>query len=278
MGITTSSSLVDKSLFGNALIIFPGENKNYLSCVRFPGKTAFLKKQCDTVMKHYIKHRLLFLLLFFLSLYSSAQLRSVALKDMYLDTLYLYEPLGDIFLNSRQGDMPSELLTMAFNETIKNELSRQMYPCVIRYLSLESHDDSSWAMYFFKNLSRFELLSNRQFNELSLEDEVVALLRNKPGRYFGLLFINGYAQRHYPEKLIGGLALFVATLMLTYGEYYYLYMPKEPFAEVTLIVVDREKKRYLYYCNHKIIRDPLNPSTSQHLSKVLTKDLSPARK
>jgi hypothetical protein len=222
------------------------------------------------------KRTKILILLCFLGLTTAlqSQLKSKTLNDLKIDTLYLFEPLGDIYFNSKHGDLPSEPLTIAFSEDMKQNISQNLSPTVIQYVPVDDTADSLYARSFYEKLSQFGTMSKKQFEKTTVDEQALNMLQGKPGRYVGVIFINGYSQRHYTEKLIGGIALFAATVILTYGSSYYLYTPKEPFAEATLIIIDRQEKKYLYYCNHKVVKDPLKPGTVKHLSSELISDIN----
>lgn len=201
------------------------------------------------------------------------QYRSNDIDQQFKDKITFFNPCGDISFNMKGVDGISEALTLSFKDNLKTSLDKNA-SIAMNYYPLTTVEDSLFVNYFFSQLPYLTTQNRKEFDKLTVDRRIFNYLGDKSGRYFGVMFIDGYAQRHYTEKVIGGTALFLGLFVLSLGSAYYLWLPKEPFGSLTVIIVDRWEGKYVFYKKSVIRRDPMGPNVTDELVKDVFNSLS----
>ena len=200
----------------------------------------------------------------------TAQKLSRAFDQSKVDTIYFFSPMGEILL---PGGQVNEYLSISFKEGLETSINTALTKVHPVFVPVDEHMDSIIFNKLFLNISSIEDIHRHDFDTASISPDVMNILNTQKGRYVGFMFYNGFSQKNYEAKLVGSTLLFVTTLVLSAGEYYYAAFPQEPYAEAIMIIADKETGHYLFFGREKVVGDPLGPHASLSIANKYRMDL-----
>jgi len=197
-------------------------------------------------------------------------------KDHYsfayskVDTLYLLNPIGYIGVQSGNKIEASEALTSLFqrqfNAQVKAYPKFKVIPLVDSAISTDSN-----KLYFVDLLYRIDHMNDEVFKSNKISDKIRELIKNTPGRYFGIVCYSGYQNKSDNEELAMALlstGISVTFALLTGSTFWMMTSPRNPYYKVYFAVIDKKVgcvKHYNYYFNGsskptdvKVIKSSIN--------------------
>lgn len=176
------------------------------------------------------------------------------------DTVYFFPPIGTINCHYNGKKQPNDSL----NNIFLNHLN-QILPTTTSFktclLGPESELDDSMKTYFINTIPKFSEITERIFSILNLGKTFNKMVENHPGRYFGIIFYEGFETINLEEQLATAIFVGVATNVLTGGLYAFIpATDSERYLISDVLIIDKQTNRYVYHCRNYKKYSPIKPN------------------
>lgn len=185
-------------------------------------------------------------MLFIISFQGISQKKHNPFEPFLIDTLYIFEPYGQILYPQKFEILEDTLVNIAFVETFKKVIT-ETTPFVSQFFTNDFLMSDSVRLYLDETAYKITTLNKKYFQEAKVSDKFIDLLKNHNGRFYAIVFYEGFYQKNYTEKVVGSILLGIATTILT-GGYATLYTtPSDPYLFSDIAIIDKDTKQILYY-------------------------------
>jgi hypothetical protein len=197
-----------------------------------------------------IKKSIMILLPLVLIFQGNAQtLRNNKLTNQ-VDSIFIFPAVGVIKCYQGKKILPNDSLTNVFQdklELILPHVSEYKVVC----LGDEYELSDSLKEYFVNTIKKFSSIDKDIFSVIPLGTSFTKMVSDVPGRYFGIIFYDGFLNAHIKEQVAGSIAMGVATAVLTGGMFAIYTVPQEHVLINDFLLIDKEANRFLYYKRRK---------------------------
>jgi hypothetical protein len=204
-----------------------------------------------------MRNKFLFVCLILLNIFFEAKAQKLVNQKLHpqVDTIKIFPAIGTTL--TKDGKHIEE--DNAMNEIFLNELKKVFWAQPVyatEYLDREKYElDDSLKTYFIKAIPKFANMSEWVFSDLPLGKSFSKMIADIPGRYFGVIFYQGYFNKQNSEDIASSVAMGVAAGVLgglLFGGIFAMYAtPTESNLNNYFILIDKQENRFLYY-NHRI--------------------------
>jgi hypothetical protein len=174
-----------------------------------------------------------------------------------IDSLNIFPAIGYISCPQNSKILPNDELNNLFIKNLKEVLPKTEN-FKVNYLSEDYKLSDTLTKYFVKTIPKFSQITEETFSMIPLGDSFNKMIEDIPGRYFGIIFYNGFEQSDFGKKLATSVALGVATAVLTGGLFVAVSVPKDPYVITNFLIIDKKYKRFLFYKHRSYTGSPLN--------------------
>lgn len=176
------------------------------------------------------------------------------------DTVYFFPPIGTINCHFDGKKQPNDSLNKVFQAHF-----RQILPSITSFktcfLGPESELDDSMKTYFINTVPKFSEISENTFSIINLGKAFNKMIENHPGRYFGIIFYEGFEPVNINEQLATALLVGITVAVLTGGLYTFIPVTNtEKYLISDVLIIDKQTDRYVYYCRNHKYWSPIKPN------------------
>lgn len=166
-----------------------------------------------------------------------------------IDTVYLFAPFGEVSSIIDNRTMISTELSMEVRAGLEVELERQMAGnCFILVDSMVANDRETQKK-VYSTVDKVREFDTELFSKVPIPNKLDSLLVEYPGRYAGFVYYSGFfnTKANIAGTVFTSVWLAAATMLLTGGMCYAYVVPDPSYVELTLLLVDKETKHFVYY-------------------------------
>ncbi len=176
------------------------------------------------------------------------------------DTVYFFPPIGTISCLVNGKKQPNDSLNNVFQYHLT-----QILPSITSFetclLGPESELDDSMKTYFINTVPKFSKISENTFSIITLGKTFNKMIENHHGRYFGIIFYEGFETINLEGKLATAIFVSVAATVLTGGLYTFIPVTNtERYLISDVLIIDKQTDRYVYYCRNHKHWSPIKPN------------------
>ena len=220
-----------------------------------------------------VKNIILLLLITFLVISNARSQTKINLKDYSkIDVLNIFPPIGYINCLQDREIIPNDSLNKIFISNFK-EIIPSTGNFQISILDDENELSDTLKKYFVETIPKISKLSNDVFSTIPLGNSFNEIIQNMPGRFFGIVFYQGFDPKiNLGKEIAKSVAIGLATAALTGGLFYATTVPIEPYLNTHLVIIDKEKNKFLYYKRKYYTGSPLDKDKLQiNYTKIFNK-------
>lgn len=181
------------------------------------------------------------------------------------DTLFIFNPIGEIRKIEGFGNTSDPELTIQFEEILIKYL--QLFaPCKTVFLQDTIPGNTEGTI--IGTIDRISKLSDSLFTNLNCGTNINSLINSYPGRFFAILCYKGIYNDQFTQQLVVGSLMGAAvgsSAML-------MPMTKEPHFKSYFLIVDKKLDRYLYFNSVNTIHSPAKENYIEKHAGKLWKD------
>ena len=207
-------------------------------------------------MKRYI-----ILILISISIPFSIKLHAQKLQNSHIinniDTINIFPAIGFINSLNERIKTPNDSLTNLFKLNFP-ELLKKSTIYKINYLNDNYELNDSLKKYFINTIPKFGYIDNETFSIIPIGDSFNKMISQIPGRYFGIIFYEGYLNNNMGSQLAKSIAIATTTAILTGGTFSVYPIPQEPYLISDFLLIDKTENKFLFYCRKAVNGSPLN--------------------
>lgn len=196
----------------------------------------------------------------------SQSLRNVELNQ-HIDSLSIFPAIGVIKCPQGGKVLPSDSLNVIYLANLKRVLPTTS-SFKINYLGSELDLSDSLKIYLVKTITKFSHLSEETFSVIPIGLSFNKMIEKLPGRYFGIIFYEGFVQYNLEEKIGTSIAFALAQSALTGRLFLPISFPKGPHLINDILIIDKESNRFYFYRRQFSDGSPLD---SGKIRKIYTK-------
>jgi len=196
-------------------------------------------------------------------------------KYCKIDTVTLFDPIGFIGVSSKRKMVPDDSLTSKYIQVFNSAFMKNT-KFSTKQISGPTMQTDSTQKYFVDLMYKLDRLSDAQFVNNRISDRIRALIKDKAGRYYGIVCYSGYENRYAKELLITEAIMLTATLLLSGGTFWIALVPRRPYYNVYFAIIDKEKDCVLYFNSYKVNQSPLNGTIINKSIKKLLIGIKPS--
>jgi hypothetical protein len=175
----------------------------------------------------------------------------------FIDTINVIPAIGYINCPYGREVQPNDSLNGVFLEKLRNVLPKTT-KYAINYMRSDSILDQSSKEYLIKTIPKFQDLSEEVFSIIPIGESMERILERQNGRYFLVMFYQGFVQEKIGKQIAKGVALGLATAVLTGGMFAVISAPADPYLITNFLIIDKKNKCFVYFKNRYFIGSPLN--------------------
>lgn len=202
-----------------------------------------------------------FYLLTSIFLFAFSDLQSQTLKNIRfhdeIDSVNILPVIGSINSYNGKGVVPDDSLSMKFVQeltTIIPGTTNIRLHCMGSEYSLPD----SLVEYFVSTIPRFKNLTPETFSRIPLGKSFSAMLADKPGRYFGIIFYQGFEQRRVAHQMLKEAAVTAAMALLTGRLYVGVSAPEKPYIISDILIIDKTNNAFVFYQRCLTLGSPMS--------------------
>lgn len=188
-----------------------------------------------------------------------------------IDTLYIFPAIGVIKCPQGKRILPSDSLNNIFQEKL-TELLPSTAKFKVDYLGPDMDLNDSLKSYFIKTIPKFSNITTETFSIIPLGESFNEMIKDVPGRYFGIIFYDGFVQHNIGAQIGKAIAIGLATAVLTGGLFSVYPVPQESTLYSEILILDKETNNFLFYSGNIHNGSPLeSEGLTKYFSKVFNK-------
>lgn len=163
-----------------------------------------------------------------------------------IDSVYIFPPVGMIKGFDGRDQFKSDSLNQVFLANMKATVP-QCSPFKVQFLSEENALNDSLRNYLIKTVPKFKKIDEDRFSKMPLSGAFNEMIDSLPGRYFGIVFYDGYVQTSLGKLVAKSVGLAVVSTLLTGGMFTVYTIPKESILQNNILLIDKQERRYMFY-------------------------------
>lgn len=176
------------------------------------------------------------------------------------DTVYFFPAVGTISCHYNGKKQPNDSLNNIFLDYLNQILptTTSFKTCL---LGPEMELNDSMKTYFINTIPKFSEITERIFSILKLGKTFNKMVENHPGRYFGIIFYEGFETINLEEQLATAIFVGVAATVLTGGLYTFIPVTDtERYLISDVLIIDKQTNSYVYHCRNYKKCSPIKPN------------------
>jgi hypothetical protein len=189
-----------------------------------------------------------------------------------IDTIQILPAVGYISCPNKGKILPNDSLNAIFISNLKQVIPRATR-YKVSYISNDSIIDEASVKYLVNIIPRFKNMTEETFSRISIGADLERLINKQSGRYFAFIIYHGFVNVNIGNQLAKGIALGVATALLTGGLYSVYTVPDHPYLVVDLFIIDKQSNGFLYYRGRyfSTSSNGMSPFCEEKLQKYFTR-------
>ena len=180
-----------------------------------------------------------------------------------IDSLHIFPPIGYINVPSGRELVPNDSLNKIFLENFR-EVIPNTTNIQVNIMDQEYDLPDTLKKYFVSSTKKFSKLTPDVFSSIPLGPNFNEMVKDLPGRFYGIIFYQGFEQKiNYGKEIAKSAAIGLATAALTGGLFYVVTAPVDPYLTSYIVIIDKQENKFLFYKRSYYTGSPLKKEKLQ---------------
>ncbi|NOQ25630.1 MAG: hypothetical protein GQ564_09750 [Bacteroidales bacterium] len=203
--------------------------------------------------------------------YSGKSQKLVTTKaNVQIDSVMIFPAIGVINCVHESKVIPNESYSKIYQRKM-NEILPAAFDYKVVTLGDEYQLSDSLKRYFVNTVPKFSTITDEVFSTIPLGESFNEMIADVPGRYFGIIFYNGFVKTKVEGQLAQSFGLGVATAFITRGMFTVYVIYKDSYLECVYLLIDKKENRFLYYKRRYESGSPLKIKVIEKTFKKISK-------
>lgn len=167
-------------------------------------------------------------------------------RKFNVDSITMLPPIGYISTKVQGAIVPHDSLTIAFEKLLKEALMSNRLIKVGFPIDRDSVNTEDYK-YIVKTIEKFNDLHSSKFSKIPIGEKFEKVVEKYDGRYFGVIFYNGYNEADMATEVSKSVALGVTTAILSGGLFVAYTVPYKSYFNILYLLIDKKEKCFVIF-------------------------------